>query len=141
MWRIDCQGDMMLTILFDTSTRDDVLVFTGKEQWMLADIISSSLPDQLIVLIIAALPVVELRGAVPVAMEVFNMPWYQALVLSIIGNLLPVPLLLLFYDALNRTVSRVKIGRDFLGWVHRRANRQVEKIEKYKKQFNYYKLK
>ncbi len=99
---------------------------------MLTEIINSSLPEQLIVLIIAALPVVELRGAIPVAMDIFHMPWYQSLILSLIGNLLPVPFLLLFYDVLTRTVSRVKVGRTFLGWVYKRANRQIGIIEKYK---------
>lgn len=99
---------------------------------MLTEIINSSLPEQLIVLIIAALPVVELRGAIPVAMNIFHMPWYQSLILSLIGNLLPVPFLLLFYDVLSSTLSKVKIGRIFIGWVHKRINRQMEIIEKYK---------
>jgi len=100
---------------------------------MLTEIINSSLPEQLIVLIIAALPVVELRGAIPVAMDIFHMPWYQSLILSLIGNLLPVPFLLLFYDVLTRTVSRVKVGRTFIGWVYKRVNRQIGIIEKYKR--------
>ncbi len=99
---------------------------------MLTEIINSSLPEQLIVIIIAALPVVELRGSLPVAMDIFHMPWYQSLALSIIGNLLPVPFLLLFYDSLARLVSRTSKGKRFTAWIYERARRQIGIIEKYK---------
>ncbi|MFC1964005.1 COG2426 family protein [Chloroflexota bacterium] len=98
---------------------------------MLTEIINSSLKQQLIVLIIAALPIVELRGAIPVAMDIFHMPWYQSLILSLIGNLIPVPLLLLFYDVLTRTLSRLKIGKIFIEWLSQRSTRQARIIEKY----------
>ena len=98
---------------------------------MLTEIINSSLQQQLIVLIIATLPVVELRGAIPVAMDIFHMPWYQSLILSLIGNLIPVPLLLLFYDVLTRTLSRLKIGKIFIEWLSQRSTRQARIIEKY----------
>lgn len=99
---------------------------------MLTDIINLSLPHQLIVFIIAALPVVELRGAIPLAMELFNMPWYQALIISLIGNLLPVPFLLLFLDTLTRMISRVKIGKSFVEWLFQRTRQKTGMIEKYK---------
>ena len=41
------------------------------------------------VLIISALPIIELRGALPVAINVFGLPWHYALLLAIIGNLVP----------------------------------------------------
>ncbi len=99
---------------------------------MLTEIINSSLPEQLIVLIIAALPVVELRGSLPVAMDIFHMPWYQSLALSISGNLLPVPFLLLFYDSLAHLVSRINKGKRFMEWLYKRTRRQTGVIEKYK---------
>jgi len=99
---------------------------------MLTEIINSSLPEQLIVLIIAALPVVELRGSIPVAMDIFHMPWYQSLALSLIGNLLPIPFLLLFYDSLAHLVRRINNGKRFMEWVNRRTRRQAVLIEKYK---------
>ena len=42
---------------------------------MIEALIASGLAKELIVIIIAALPVVELRGALPVAINVFHMPW------------------------------------------------------------------
>ena len=99
---------------------------------MLTEIINSSLPQQLIVLIMSALPVVELRGALPVAMGVFHMPWYQAFLLSVAGNLLPVPFLLLFLDSFARIVSRSTRGKGLVEWVYKRTRQQTGVIEKYK---------
>jgi uncharacterized membrane protein len=99
---------------------------------MVTEIVNSSLPEQLIVLIIAALPVVELRGSLPVAMGILHMPWYQSFALSLIGNLLPVPFLLLFYDSLARLVCRMNRGRKLMEWLYERTRRQTWVIEKYK---------
>ena len=100
---------------------------------MLTEIINSSLPEQLIVLIIADLPVVELRGSLPVAIDIFHMPWHQSLGLSLIGNLLPVPFLLLFYDSLARLISRGSRGNRFMEWIYERIGRKTWVIEKYKR--------
>ncbi len=45
--------------------------------------------------LISMIPVVELRGSIPYAAAV-GIPWYVALPLAIVGNLLPVPFILLF---------------------------------------------
>ena len=66
----------------------------------------------LVVLTTAATPVVELRGAIPVGLALGLTPW-QAWVWSVLGNLLPVPALLL----------GTRTGLGWLGrlpWVHKR---------------------
>ena len=85
------------------------------------------------VMIVAALPVVELRGALPIAINLFHMEWYKAFYLAVIGNMLPVPILLLFLDALAKTVSRVAIGRRMLNRVFEQTRRRGMTIEKYEK--------
>ena len=49
----------------------------------------------LIVLFVSMVPIVELRGAVPIAVGM-NLPYLPALVVCIIGNMLPVPIIYLF---------------------------------------------
>jgi uncharacterized membrane protein len=97
------------------------------------ELINWSIPEQLIVLLIAALPVSELRGSIPVAIGVFGLPWYYALLLSIVGNLLPVPILLRFYDSLSRLVSRTKTGKRVVDCLYARITKQTRNIEKYKR--------
>jgi uncharacterized membrane protein len=100
---------------------------------MLSDIINWPLAEQLLVMIIAALPVFELRGAIPIAVDVFGLSWYHSLFLSVVGNLLPVPFLLLFYDTLSGMVSRTKTGKRIMDWLYTRTSRQTRNIEKYKR--------
>jgi uncharacterized membrane protein len=99
---------------------------------MLTEIIHSPLSEQVIIIIIAALPVVELRGSLPVALDIFHMSWYQSMALSIVGNLLPIPFLLLFYDWLARIASRKNTGKRFMEWLYRRTRRQTGLIAKYR---------
>jgi uncharacterized membrane protein len=100
---------------------------------MLEAILSWSIPHELIVVIIAALPVVELRGALPVAINLFHMPWYEAFGLAVIGNLLPVPLILMFLEWLTKVVSRVEIGRRAVNWVFEHTRKRGKVIERYEK--------
>ena len=47
------------------------------------------------IFLISLLPVIELRGSIPVGYYQ-GLPWYTNMITSIIGNLLPVPFILLF---------------------------------------------
>lgn len=47
------------------------------------------------IFLISMVPLVELRGAIPVA-EGFHLPFLQSYIVCIIGNMLPVPIIYLF---------------------------------------------
>jgi uncharacterized membrane protein len=100
---------------------------------MVEELLRWEISQEAITVIISALPVVELRGALPIAINLFHMAWYKAFCLAIVGNLLPVPILLLFLDSLARVVSRVEIGRKMVNWVFEHTRRQGKTIEKYEK--------
>ncbi len=50
----------------------------------------SGSPAYLITIVLAMMPVSELRGAIPYAIGVAGMPWQEAYVISVIANFLPV---------------------------------------------------
>ena len=68
-------------------------------------------------LIISMLPIVELRGAIPVGVGL-GLPIWQAAVLSMIGNMLPVPFIIAFIrtlmDWLRQKSDR---ARRFVAWL------------------------
>ncbi len=99
---------------------------------MIDELLSSGLSAELIVIIISALPIAELRGALPVAIHLFDLPWYQALSLAIIGNMLPVPFLLVFFESIARSISRTDRGKRLVDWLFKRNGQQAAVIEKYK---------
>jgi len=97
------------------------------------ELLSLGFSKELIVLIISALPVFELRGALPVAINLFHFPWYYALLLAIIGNLLPVPVILLFLNGISRGLSKVKFFDRFLQWLFEHTKRRGRIIERYER--------
>ena len=89
-------------------------------------------PNWFIVIFISMIPIIELRGAIPVALTVLNMNWKTVLPLAIIGNLIPVPFILLYFDKIEIFLRRFKIFNRFFDWIFERTRRRAEeKIKKY----------
>jgi len=97
------------------------------------ELLSLGFSKELVVLIISALPIFELRGALPVAINLFHFPWYYALPLAIIGNLLPVPVILLFLDAISRCLSKVSFFDRFLQWLFEHTRKRGRIVERYER--------
>jgi uncharacterized membrane protein len=91
------------------------------------------LSKELVVLVVSALPVFELRGGIPVGMGLFQFPWYYAFLLSFIGNLIPVPILLLFFNTFYRLLGRIGVIRRYFDWVMERTRQQGKMVEKYER--------
>jgi uncharacterized membrane protein len=83
------------------------------------------------VIIISMLPVVELRGSIPVAMFAFHFGWFKAAALSVVGNMLPIPLVLLFWESLVLVLHKSKRGARFIDWLYKRTKSKSKVIEKY----------
>lgn len=97
------------------------------------ELLSLGFNQELVVLIISALPILELRGAIPVAINLFNFPWYQALLLAVIGNLLPVPIILLFLNAISKWLSKIGFFRRFFHWLFEHTSRRGKIVERYER--------
>lgn len=91
---------------------------------------STGLPDALVVMLIAALPVIELRGAIPAGFMMGMNPWL-VFVLALVGNMLPIPFILLLLGPISRVCMKVRAGRVFFEWLFARTRRKTAKIEKY----------
>lgn len=70
-------------------------------------------PEPLAVILLAALPVSELRFSIPFAVGVLDMPVVEAFAWSVVGNILPVPFILLFLGPVTGWAER------HWGWLHR----------------------
>ncbi len=88
--------------------------------------------NELIVVILAATPISELRGAIPLAISSFEFTWYYAYLLAVIGNMIPVPFILLFLTAFTRLLSRFSIFKKFFDWLFERTKNKSDLIQKYK---------
>jgi len=84
------------------------------------------------VMICSMIPIIELRGAIPLGMAL-GMPWWQSYLFAVIGNMIPIPFILLvvkqFIAWMQR--SRVRLFNRFGNWLVRKAEKNRGKIEKY----------
>ncbi|HNT52985.1 MAG TPA: small multi-drug export protein [Candidatus Syntrophosphaera sp.] len=85
----------------------------------------------LIVFLISMIPIVELRGAIPIGIALFGLPWPQAVLVSIAGNMLPVPFILLLLDWFLRLIGKYGWGRRFSEWLHKRTRNRSRVVESY----------
>ncbi|RYD05308.1 hypothetical protein N752_10060 [Desulforamulus aquiferis] len=90
------------------------------------------LPQELMVFIIAALPVIELRGAIPYAIGVLKMEPLTALVWSVLGNIVPPIAILYLLGPLQRLLEeRLPWISRWFNWLYNRSAKRGELIEKY----------
>ena len=89
----------------------------------------SPLKKAIIVFLISILPVVELRGAIPVAFA-YGLPFYLSFLLSVFGNLLPIPFILLFIPKLLDFLGRFKFFRPVVSWLRKKADKNRDKVIK-----------
>lgn len=89
--------------------------------------------DVLKVFGLAALPISELRGAIPLGILELNMEWYQALPIAIAGNLLPIPFILLLVDWFTRRLSRVAFLARIISRVFAMTRRRGRVIQRYER--------
>ena len=82
------------------------------------------------VLFISMLPIIELRGAIPVGM-LLGFDWPAAMALSIIGNLLPIPFILLFLDKIFIFLKRFKFTKKIVEKLERKAEKKSSSVTKY----------
>ena len=63
----------------------------------------------------------------------FGLPWWQSYALSVLGNMLPVPFILLFIKGMIGWMSRSKIGffNKVANFLLRKVEKKRDQIEKY----------
>ena len=82
--------------------------------------------------IISLFPILELRGGLLAASPAFlNVPLPKALIACILGNLLPIPFVLLLIEKVLRLMEGWKITAGFALWLRKKADSHKAQILKY----------
>ena len=79
------------------------------------------------IFLISLLPVIELRGSILVGYYK-GLPWYTNMITSIIGNLLPVPFILLFVVKVFEFMKKRNIMVGFIEKIEKRAMSRSDSI-------------
>ncbi len=88
------------------------------------------LGKELCVFICSMIPIIELRGAIPLGTG-FGMGTLETYIISVIGNILPVPIILLFVRVVLNWMKNVKGLQKIALWVEAKADKHKGQIEKY----------
>lgn len=86
--------------------------------------------EQAVVFIISLMPLLELRGGL-LAGSLLKVPVAQAIPLSIIGNILPIPFILLFIRQIFKWMKKIKIFRGLVERLEAKAMGKSDRIRKY----------
>lgn len=101
------------------------------------------IPPQLMIFLISMLPIAELRVSIPVGLGIpipvlgihvgYNLPLWQVFPIAVIGNIFPVPFILIFFAYVEIFLRKYPKFNRFLTALfdrtRRRANSKIEKYE------------
>lgn len=100
----------------------------------LINFITSELIDKIskeaIVFIISLMPILELRGGL-IAASLLNVEYFRALIISIIGNILPIPFILLFIEKILIWLDSFKPTKKISNMLKNKVKKNKTNIEKY----------
>lgn len=85
---------------------------------------------EIMVILVAAMPVAELRAAIPLGVSLGMSP-IHAMVLGLIGSMIPVPFLLFFLKPFFAFLRKSPYWRKFVDWITNRTMKKSTKIRKY----------
>lgn len=84
--------------------------------------------NYIITFLISMIPLVELRGAVPYAIS-SGIPLWQALLIGVIGNMLPVPIIFFFARHILEWGKEKPVIGNFFTWCLNKGHRGGQKLE------------
>lgn len=91
--------------------------------------LSGTVSREMIVFIVSLLPILELRGGI-IAGFAMGMDWLPTFIIAYIGNLLPIPFILLFIRFIFKVLKKTPLRR-LVEWCEKKADAKSDKIRKY----------
>lgn len=85
---------------------------------------------EVVVFIISMVPILELRGGLLVS-SILEVPITTAIPLCIVGNIIPIPFILLFIKQIFKWIKKIKIFRGIIEKLENRAMSKSDSIRKY----------
>lgn len=92
--------------------------------------LSGFMPKEIVVLIISMVPILELRGGL-IAASVLNIDMFRAIGYCIVGNIIPIPFILLFITPIFNWMKKTKLFRPAVEKLEKKSMSKGDKIKKY----------
>lgn len=97
----------------------------------IVDVFQGNVPKELIIFLVSMLPVLELRGGM-ISAKLLGVPLLKAFVICYIGNILPIPFILLFIRKIFQFLKRFSGTRKIVEKLEVRSMRQSEKVKRWR---------
>ncbi len=95
----------------------------------LVGIFQGTIPEELIIFIISMFPVLELRGGM-IAAKLLDVELLKAFVICYVGNILPIPFILLFIRRIFEFLKKFKTTGKLITKLEESSMRKSEKVKK-----------
>lgn len=89
-----------------------------------------SLKNYLWVFFLSMVPVLELRAAIPIG-AALGLEWVANYLICVIGNMIPVPIILLFVRHVLEWMKKIPRLDKIALWVENKAQKNTPKVQKY----------
>ena len=83
------------------------------------------------IFLIAVIPIVELRGAIPIGILFFHLKWHWVILASIVGNMMPIFFVLFIFRFVEKFLRRFKTFDKLFDWFFAKTLAKSESVEKY----------
>ncbi len=97
--------------------------------WLMT-VFSDMIPAELFVFIISMMPILELRGGL-IAAALLNIPVVEALIICIVGNVIPIPFILLLIRPIFAWLKQTKLFRPLVEKLEAKAMGKSDQVRKY----------
>lgn len=88
------------------------------------------MPAELLIFFISLMPILELRGGL-IAASILGVDWRIAFPICVIGNMLPIPFILIFINKIFAFLKKTKFHK-MIDALESRAQKKGENLSKYK---------
>lgn len=96
----------------------------------IVDLLQNKIPGELIAFIVSLLPILELRGGL-IAANLLGVKLIPAFIICFIGNMLPIPFILLFIEKIFDWLRDKKGLGAVVRYCEKKADKNKDKIDKY----------
>lgn len=99
-------------------------------EWLISSL-GGVVPEEVIIFIISLFPILELRGGL-IAAKLLGVKFIPAFIICFIGNMLPIPFILLFIRKIFQWLKKIKGVNNLIEKLEVRTMRKSKTIEKYR---------
>lgn len=93
-------------------------------------LLQDKIPAELVAFVISLCPILECRGGM-IAARIMEIPFIKAFIICCVGNLLPIPFIILFIRKIFEFLRRFKFFGKIIDKLEKKTERNKEKVLRY----------